>query len=309
MRLPGKIILSAAVLAAAGFAALYFMGSYKSGLDESSNKKVITVQQEAVSKLESAQEELKGLLRQNENVQGVLEKDLESEKKRFSDLQGRFWEVISQNKALIRKVDAYKAQEAKELELEKKLQENIDKNQELGKQLLALKKKIEVDSAMAQNTSSGAVPASPAAPVEVDKKLAWLKTKDELNQVELNRRQEHILALQDKIQKMEEKLSLAMEQFKEMEKDSAMLRERNIALQLERESLMMDLNRTRAELGQMQDKLSEIGQLLLAQRAKEAVSQKKTAAPETALDDIDGKKVDVELFSPGAAAAVQGMKK
>ena len=47
----------------------------------------------------------------------------------------------------------------------------------------------------------------------------------------------------------------------------------------------------------------------LAQRAKEAVSQKKTAAPETALDDIDGKKVDVELFSPGAAAAVQGMKK
>ena len=297
------IILSAVLLASVGSAALLFMDRYKAGFDQSADKRIIANQQQAVAKLESAQEELRGMLRQNENMQGALEKDLESEKQRFSGLQQRFLEVISQNKELIHKVDAYKAQEQKELELQKKLQENLEKNQELGRQLMALKKKLEEDKG---NSAATAPEANGTASLEIEKKLDWLKTKDELNQAELNRRQEHILALQDRIEKQGEKLSLAMEQFKEMEKDSAMLRERNIALQLERESLMEELNRTRRELSQMQEKLSDIGSLLVAQKAKEAAGQNKPAVQAAAGDDSTGKKVEVDLIGSGG---IQGMKK
>lgn len=251
----------------------------------SADKQVMGSQNDAIARLQTAQDSLKTSLSQNQKLQEALESELVSERKRFSELQKKLWDVMSQNKTLIRKVVLYQVAEQRNAEFQQKLRENIKRNEELGQELLALKKKLEADKPPVSATGT----AAPAVPqTDLDRQVAWLKTKGALNQLELNKRQERIQSLQDAIQKMQDKLSLALEQFKDMEKESAMLRERNVALQIERENLLNDLNDARSELGQMQEKLSQIGGLLLSGREQ-------SAGQEAQADQPSEKKVDVEL--------------
>lgn len=283
--------IALAILIACGLSAALTAYFYSSQLRvrDSAEAKVKGSQQEALAKLEAAQAGFKAVLAQNQRLQDALEKQLDAEKRRFAGLQEKVWELMSQNKALIKKVVLYRVEERREKELEQKLHENIRKNEELGDQLLALKRRIEDDLAVST------IPAVPAnARVEssdnLERKLSWLATKDGLNQAELEKREQKIQTLQDSLRKMEEKLSLAFEQFKEMERESALLRERNIALQLERESLIGDLAAARSDLGEMQEKLSQIGGLLLS-RAKEAGGDPE----ERRAEEQPAKKVEVEL--------------
>jgi chromosome segregation ATPase len=296
------VILSAAALGAAAAAAVTrnFYGKRLSA-NESADRRAMAQQQDAVAKLEQAQEGLKTLLAQDQKLQESLEKELAAEKKLFAELQQRYAGLTSENKSLVKKVMAYGVQEKKERELKaqlkKSLEDNRQENEALRRQMAELEKKVKSQAAVYDSSQSMAKilteTADPGARLtELENWVTWLKTKDELNRTEMEKRQRTIQSLQDKTQKMEEKLSVALEQFKEMERESALLRERNIALQIERENLLNDLNGARKELGQLQEKLSQIGELLLSQSA---------AAPG---QDGVPRKVDVEfLNSVGAGGA------
>ena len=273
------LVVGTAALSAG--ATRYFYAN-KLSASSSADQQVMGTQHEAIARLQSAQESLKAALAQNQKQQEALEAELASGKKSFSDLQGKLRDVIAQNRTLIKKVALYQVEEQRNEGFRQKLRENIKRNEELGQELLALKKKLETDRPAAAAAVPPALPAT-----DLDKQVAWLKTKDALDQLELNKRQERIQSLQDAIQKMQDKLSLALEQFKDMEKESALLRERNVALQIERENLIGDLNDARSELGQMQEKLSQIGGLLLSGKAQ--------AGQEAQADQPPEKKVDVEL--------------
>jgi|GEM_PF-5912329 len=282
----------AAAAGSLGAGTTWYYYSSRMNLDESAQKRVIGSKEETIRELVSAQGELKAALARTQALQISLESSVAAERARFAELQRKLWEVIAQNRALVRKVALLRQVEGRNEELQRKLQENVQRNQELSAQLFSLEAKL--NAATTKPSEGGKELARVMGDGRGDGRIndletwvAWLKTKDELNQLELNKRQDKIRSLEGEIRKREDKLALSLGQFKEMERDSAMLRERNVALQIDRENLISDLNAARAELSQMQEKLSQIGKLLL-------LSQQ-AAEPPAAV-----KRVDVEVQGVGA---------
>jgi len=282
----------AAAAGSLGAGTTWYYYSSRMNLDESAQKRGIGSKEETIRELVSAQGELKAALARTQALQISLESSVAAERARFAELQRKLWEVIAQNRALVRKVALLRQVEGRNEELQRKLQENVQRNQELSAQLFSLEAKL--NAATTKPSEGGKELARVMGDGRGDGRIndletwvAWLKTKDELNQLELNKRQDKIRSLEGEIRKREDKLALSLGQFKEMERDSAMLRERNVALQIDRENLISDLNAARAELSQMQEKLSQIGKLLL-------LSQQ-AAEPPAAV-----KRVDVEVQGVGA---------
>jgi len=282
----------AAAAGSLGAGTTWYYYSSRMSLDESAQKRVIGSKEETIRELVSAQGELKASVARTQALQASLESSVAAERARFAELQRKLWDVIAQNRALVRKVALLRQVEGRNDELQRKLQENVQRNQELSAQLFSLEAKL--NAATTKPSEGGKELARVMGDGRGDGRIndletwvAWLKTKDELNQLELNKRQDKIRSLEGEIRKREDKLALSVGQFKEMERDSAMLRERNVALQIDRENLISDLNAARAELSQMQEKLSQIGKLLL-------LSQQ-AAEPPAAV-----KRVDVEVQGVGA---------
>jgi len=79
---------------------------------------------------------------------------------------------------------------------------------------------------------------------------------------ELNARAEKIFTLQEKVMSMENKFFEMQTNFKEMEKDAAVLREKYVAVELEKSGIQIALDQTRQELAQLQEKfLSLLGRI------------------------------------------------
>lgn len=271
----------AAAAGSLGAGTTWYYYSSRMSLDASAQKRAIGSKEETIRDLAQAQSELKTSLARTQALQASLESSVAAERARFSELQRKLWEVIAQNRALVRKVALLRQVEGRNEDLQRKLQENVQRNQELSAQLFALEAKLnaattkfsdggkELARVMGDGRGEGRIN-------DLETWVAWLKTKDELNQLELNKRQDKIRSLEGEIRQREDKLALSLSHFKEMERDSAMLRERNVALQIDRENLISDLNAARAELSQMQEKLSQIGKLLLlSQQAAEPAAVKR----------------------------------
>jgi chromosome segregation ATPase len=90
---------------------------------------------------------------------------------------------------------------------------------------------------------------------EDNKKNQELIKQDSL---ELGKRADRILVLQEKAADIENKLISLQLRYQEVEKDSASLRQDNVAIQLEREGMELELNRTKEKLGELDNKLQQI---------------------------------------------------
>jgi chromosome segregation ATPase len=113
------------------------------------------------------------------------------------------------------------------------------------------------------------------------------------NSKELNGRAEKIFALQEKVMSMENSLFEMQSSYKEMEKDAAVLREKYVAVELEKSSLQIALDQARQELGQLQGKfLSLLGKIGGIFKPGEEVDAVKIP------DKTKAGKIDVELM-PG----------
>jgi chromosome segregation ATPase len=115
--------------------------------------------------------------------------------------------------------------------------------------------------------------------------------QQERDRKELNARAEKIFTLQEKVMSLENGLFEMQSEYKEMEKDAAVLREKYVAVELEKSSLQIALDQARQELGQLQGKflslLGRIGGIFKTSEEIEAI--KNPQKPKT-------NKVGVELI-------------
>ena len=92
---------------------------------------------------------------------------------------------------------------------------------------------------------------------------------------ELNVRAEKIFTLQEKVMSLENGFFEMQSEYKEMEKDAAVLREKYVAVELEKSSLQIALDQARQELGQLQGKflslLGKIGGIFKSSEEIEAI--------------------------------------
>jgi DNA repair exonuclease SbcCD ATPase subunit len=116
----------------------------------------------------------------------------------------------------------------------------------------------------------------------------------EQNNKELNARAEKIFTLQEKVMAMENSVFEMRTTYKEMEKDAAVLREKYVAVELEKSSLQIALDQSRQELGQLQGKfLSLLGRIGGIFKSSEEVQVLKDGQKS---NPAKGSKIDVELI-------------
>ncbi|MFA5118663.1 MAG: hypothetical protein WC695_07390 [Candidatus Omnitrophota bacterium] len=108
-------------------------------------------------------------------------------------------------------------------------------------------------------------------------------------EAELSRRKEEVAFIKQRLEEADAKTFEVYSKYKEMKKESALLREQNVSVQLERETMVNDLNQTKAKLNELQNKFQQVSNMF------------KLAEPERTYDTVDtpgaaGKKVGVELM-------------
>ncbi|MFA6217415.1 MAG: hypothetical protein WDL87_07165 [Candidatus Omnitrophota bacterium] len=109
------------------------------------------------------------------------------------------------------------------------------------------------------------------------------------NEAELSRRKEEMAFIKQRLEEADAKTFEVYSKYKEMKKESTLLREQNVSVQIERETLANDLNQTKAKLNELQNKFQQVSAMF------------KLADPSFSSDTADpaaaaGKKVDVELL-------------
>lgn len=107
------------------------------------------------------------------------------------------------------------------------------------------------------------------------------------NEPELGRRANSILNLQERIAELEAKSGESQLKYKEMEKESATLREQNVAVQLEKEDLGDQLNQARFRLNDLESQLGQITNIIKPAASTQGASGQKQEG---------AKKIEVELF-------------
>ena len=108
------------------------------------------------------------------------------------------------------------------------------------------------------------------------------------NDAELGKRANKILVLEEKLTSMEFKLGEIQLKSGEMEKETALLREQNIAIQLEREDLRSQLHQTGIRLSALENQASQISDII---RQAPAVKPAEASLPKE-----EAKRVEVELY-------------
>lgn len=109
------------------------------------------------------------------------------------------------------------------------------------------------------------------------------------NETTLGSRADKILVLEETLSGLRGQLSEVQSRYGELEKESAVLREQNVAGQLEREDLKDQLNQSRLKLNGLENRISQIGVILEAPKPAEAALPREEVRKET-------KKVEVELY-------------
>lgn len=105
------------------------------------------------------------------------------------------------------------------------------------------------------------------------------------NEIESGKRADRILVLQEKLAKAEVQLADTQLKYTGMEKESALGREQNVAVQLEREELKNQLEQTRLRLSELENQTMQISNILNTAKTREAPAQAKE----------ETKRVEVEL--------------
>ncbi|HBU08211.1 MAG TPA: hypothetical protein DEA99_03240, partial [Candidatus Omnitrophica bacterium] len=110
------------------------------------------------------------------------------------------------------------------------------------------------------------------------------------NTLALGKRADRILVLSEKLTETQSGLKDIRSKYQEIEKESAALREQNVAAQLEREELKIQLTQTRVKLKEFESQASQITNILNNIRAGE------TSADLPQEQEDEGKTVKVELY-------------
>ncbi|OGX31970.1 MAG: hypothetical protein A3G37_00550 [Omnitrophica WOR_2 bacterium RIFCSPLOWO2_12_FULL_46_30] len=112
------------------------------------------------------------------------------------------------------------------------------------------------------------------------------------NETESGRRADRILVLEEKLTKAETQLADVQLKYKDMEKESALVREQNVAVQLEREELKNQLEQAKFRLNELENQAFQILKLLKpAGTAEIALPVVSAAEP----PKEEAKRVEVEL--------------
>lgn len=109
------------------------------------------------------------------------------------------------------------------------------------------------------------------------------------NETTLGGRADKILVLEETLAGLRGQLSEIQSRYGELEKESAVLREQNVAGQLEREDIKSQLSQSRIKLSGLENRLSQIGVILEPPKPAEATLPKEEARQ-------DAKRVEVELY-------------
>ncbi|TAN62285.1 hypothetical protein EPN16_01790 [bacterium] len=109
------------------------------------------------------------------------------------------------------------------------------------------------------------------------------------NEATLGSRADKILVLEETLAGIREQLSVIRSRYGELEKESAGLREQNVAGQLEREGLKSQLSQSRLKLSGLESRFSQIGVILESPKPAETTLPKEESRQEV-------KKVEVELY-------------
>lgn len=137
---------------------------------------------------------------------------------------------------------------------------------------------------------------------ELSKNYTELKSEyakaDEIikhNTTELGKRADKILTLSEKLSEAKTGLKDIQSKYKEIEKESAALREENVAAQLEREELKNQLAQTRVKLKEFENQASNISNIL------KSINTAGTSAYQEEEEPDESKKIEVELYQSGAS--------
>lgn len=123
----------------------------------------------------------------------------------------------------------------------------------------------------------------------LNKEYKSAKERLSIRETELTNRGERILLFQERMVELKNKLEKVQSQCQAAEKESALLRECYVSLQLEREGLSFELNQTRLKLAELQNKLNQIGSVFIPPDQTGFIPmQEETESP--------ARKVDVELM-------------
>jgi len=123
----------------------------------------------------------------------------------------------------------------------------------------------------------------------LDNEYKSTKERLSIRETEVNKRGERILFLQERMEDLKKKLDRVQSQAEAAQKESAILRECYVSLQLEREGLMFELNQTRLKLAELQNKLNQIGSVFIPPSQYGFVPMQEET-------ESSARKVDVELM-------------
>src|SRR3989338_3872630 len=125
-----------------------------------------------------------------------------------------------------------------------------------------------------------------------DLKNEYIKADETIKQntLALGKRADRILVLSEKLTEAQSGLKDIRSKYQEIEKESAALREQNVAAQLEREELKIRLSQTRVKLKEFESQASQITNILKSIHTAEASSGLPQEEPD------ENKKIEVELY-------------
>ena len=228
----------------------------------------------------------------------------------LNDARGDLSKAVMEKEAEI-KQNRETLQRAKQLEdailgltqrnqtLENELAPLKNQLENLKEEKLRLTKEIEEAKAAGQNAVmlQEQLKQLQARSEELSKNYADLKNEyakaDETikqNTLALGKRADRILVLSEKLTETQSGLKDIRSKYQEIEKESAALREQNVAAQLEREELKIQLTQTRVKLKEFESQASQITNILNNIRAGE------TSADLPQEQEDEGKTVKVELY-------------
>ena len=125
-----------------------------------------------------------------------------------------------------------------------------------------------------------------------DLKNEYIKADETIKQntLALGKRADRILVLSEKLTETRSGLKDIRSKYQEIEKESAALREQNVAAQLEREELKIQLSQARVKLKEFESQASQITNILKSIHTAEASSGLPQEEPD------ENKKIEVELY-------------
>ena len=219
--------------------------------------------------------------------QAVQEKETEIKQnretlQRAKQLEDAILVLTQRNQALDNELTPLKNQLEALKEEKLKLTKEIEEAKATGQDALMLQEQLKQLQVRSEELSKN----------YTDLKNEYVKADETIkrNTLELGKRADKILVLSEKLTETRSGLKDIQSKYKEIEKESAALREQNVAVQLEREELKNQLTQTKAKLKEFENQASQITNILKSIHTAEASSSLTPDEPD------ENKKIEVELY-------------